>query len=132
MKALIIVSLVAVNFSCFAQQNPGAVPLGSTGAQSAITCDCTSYPFKPNPPCFGSCVERLSSTPNPDLSGVTGLDPGVAVSIRVLAANPRRQAIDFSSVREKSDLEIAADKSLRGTDLRGYRVVPRTQLQRER
>lgn len=131
MKKPIASFLLSLGLSCFAQQNAGTGVPGSTGAPTATTCDCTSYPFKPNPPCFGTCVGHLSRTPDPDLSAVKGLDPGVAVNIRVLAANPKRQAIDFSNMREKSDLEIAAERSLRGIDLR-YRAAPRRQFERER
>ena len=131
MKILISAALIAANFSSFAQQSPGPASSGPSMAQSVSVCDCTSYPFKPNPPCFGSCVGKLSSTRNPDLSGVKGLDAGVAVNIRVLAANPKRQAIDFSNITKKSELEIATDKSLLGTDLR-LQAVPLKQMQRER
>lgn len=131
MKVPVSAFLLAVNLSCFAQQNSGAAFPGSAMSPSAPSCDCTSYPFKPNPPCFGSCVGKLSSTPNPDLTGVKGLDPGVAVNIRVLAANPKRQTVDFSNITGKPELEIATDKSLRGTDLR-LQAVPIRQMQRER
>lgn len=103
---------------CFAQPTGDSASSNAAGSASTVACDCTSYPFRPNPPCFGACVGKLASSPNPDLSTVKGLDPGVSVSIRVLAAYPKKQSIDFSSIRGKSDLEQAADKSLRSTDLR--------------
>ena len=42
----------------------------STG--SSTECDCSIYPFKPNPPCYGHCVGKLSSQKNVDLSTVKG------------------------------------------------------------
>lgn len=116
MKALCGVLLAGLSFVCAAQSSLGLFPKPPASA-SMVSCDCTSYPFKPNPPCYGSCVGKLASSPNPDLSSVTGLDPGVSVSIKVLAANPKKEAIDFSSITGKSALERAADHSLRGTDL---------------
>lgn len=90
----------------------------------------TSYPFKPNPPCFGSCVGKLASAPHSDLTSVKGLDPGVAVSIKVLAANPQKATIDFTQMRSKSDLEQAADRSFRGNELRFEPSRNKYQMQR--
>lgn len=117
MKVLVFL-LGSASFICSAQPTSGPALSKPEALASHVTCDCTSYPFKPNPPCFGSCVGKLTSTRSPDLSAVKGLDPGVSVSIKVLAANPKKEAIDFSKMRGKFDLEQAADKSLRGNDLR--------------
>lgn len=108
MKTFWALPLLGLSLAGSAQPGSGVLP------PSAAVCDCTSYPFKPNPPCFGSCVGKLASARNPDLSSVKGLDPGVSVGIRVLAANPKKNTIDFSSISGKSDLERAADHSLRG------------------
>ena len=75
-------------------------------------CDCTIYPFKPNPPCYGECVKALSANTDTDLSKVKNLDAGVSVGIKVLADSPERSGIDFESIRGKSDLEKAALESL--------------------
>lgn len=117
MRALLFL-LWAASSLCLAQPTAGSAPSKTAASGSTVACDCTSYPFKPNPPCFGACVGKLASSPSPDLSGVKGLDPGVSVSIRVLAAYPKKQALDFSNIQGKSDLEQAAENSLRGTDLR--------------
>ena len=95
-----------------------------------VSCDCTSYPFKPNPPCFGSCVSKLAEAQNPDLKFVKGLDPGVAVSIKVLAATPNKAAIDFANLKGKPDLESAAEKAFQGKDLKLEPTLKQLQLQR--
>lgn len=77
-------------------------------------CDCTTYPFKPNPPCYGTCVKRLSANKDIDLSKVKNLDAGVSVGIKVLAENPALNT-DFNSIRGKRDLEKAALASMSGS-----------------
>lgn len=84
----------------------------STSALAEEECDCTTYPFKPNPPCYGRCVEALSAKTDTDLSKVKNLDAGVSVGIKVLADSPERSDIDFESIRGKRDLERAALESL--------------------
>lgn len=94
----------------------------ATGA-SAAECDCRSYPFKPNPPCFGLCVDNLSLHKDINLSTVKNIDPGVAVGIKILATERTVHGasdkgingntdIDFKSINGKADLERAALKSL--------------------
>jgi hypothetical protein len=128
MRPLVLLLAVGASFNCLGQTAAEYLKPRNAAA-SAVSCDCTSYPFKPNPPCFGSCVGKLASTPNPDLAAVKGLDPGVAVSIKVLAATPKKDGIDFSGMQGKSDLERAADKSLRNMDLR-FQPSQQFQLQR--
>lgn len=85
--------LLGLSSACFAQ-----LP--------AQKCDCKSYPFLPEPPCYGKCVAILSSTRNPDLSSIKGIDTEVANSIKAIAADQqRRNAIDFSRIGGKSDLQ---------------------------
>ncbi len=79
---------------------------------SAAECDCSSYPFKPNPPCFGICVARLSSHKNMDLSAVKNIDSGVAVGIKVLSDGKNDGEADFKNINGKADLEREALKSL--------------------
>lgn len=118
MRRVLLTIVAAASLPSLAQTGSGAIIPASRAASSpVVSCDCTSYPFKPNPPCFGSCVGKLASSTNPDFAAVKGLDPGVSVSIKVLAANPKKETIDFTGIRSKSDLEIAANKSLRSTDL---------------
>src|SRR3954447_14170667 len=75
--------LALLGASCLAAPPTGgasAPPILFSPAASVpvkASCDCTSYPFKPNPPCFGVCVERFAESKNPDLQAVKGLDPGV-------------------------------------------------------
>jgi hypothetical protein len=119
MRNAVLLLLSIVAFPAVAQSGVNGLSYPAASAPATLrSCDCTSYPFRPNPPCYGSCVAKLASTSNPDLASVKGLDPGVAVSIKVLAANPKKEKIDFTQVKGKSDLEKAADKSFRGNELR--------------
>lgn len=90
------------------------VVLISTTVLAEDNCDCTMYPFKPNPPCYGQCVKHLSAEKNVDLSKVKNIDAGVSVGIKVLAENPKRSNTDFESIRGKPDLEKAALESMKG------------------
>ena len=82
-----------------------------------VACDCSSYPFTPNPPCYGQCVGKFVKVSNPDLSSVKDLDPGVAVSLKVLAASPNRSQFDFSKFIGKQELELAAQKATQGNKI---------------
>ena len=133
MRSTLAFVLTVVAFSCFGQLGASiAAPkaVSASGPVNVLACDCTSYPFKPNPPCFGSCVKKLASAPHSELTSVKGLDPGVAVSIKVLAANPEKATIDFTQMRGKSDLEQTADKSFRGNELRFEPSRNKYQMQR--
>ncbi len=78
-------------------------------AFSGPQCDCTSYPFKPNPPCFSVCVAKIAkSKQGGDLLKVKNIDPGVFVALDVLSKSKDLERIDFSSINKKSDLERAA------------------------
>jgi hypothetical protein len=133
MRIALAFILAVSAFSCFGQSGSGITApkaAAASGLVDVVSCDCTSYPFKPNPPCFGSCVGKLASAPHSDLTSVKGLDPGVAVSIKVLAANPQKATIDFTQMRGKSDLEQAADRSFRGNELRFEPSRNKYQMQR--
>ena len=109
MRRVFLTIVAATTIPCLAQTGSGAItPALRAGSSPIASCDCTSYPFKPNPPCFGSCVGKLASSTNPDFATIKGLDPGVSLSIKVLAADPKKETIDFTGMRSKLDLEIAA------------------------
>lgn len=79
-----------------------------TVAVSATECDCSSYPFKPNPPCYGICISNLSSSKNINLTNVKNIDPGVAVGIKVISESKYRETTNFMGIKEKADLEREA------------------------
>lgn len=83
----------------------------------ASECDCTLYPFKPNPPCFGSCVAKLSASPHNSLSLVKNIDPGVSLSIKVLSAHKAGINVDFSKITGKKALEEEALKAYKPINL---------------
>ena len=80
----------------------------------AQDCDCTKYPFTPNPPCFNKCVEKLAAkAPAEAASGVRGIDPGVYVGIRVLSETKAKAVVDFSRIKDKAGLEREASKAMK-------------------
>lgn len=91
--------------------------LFSAAGVSATECDCSNYPFQPNPPCYGICVEQLSSQKNIDLTDVKNIDPGVSVGIKVLSESQNLDAIDFKSIKGKADLEREALNSMNSSSL---------------
>ena len=86
-----------------------AIVLASALPASAQDCDCTVYPFRPNPPCYKQCVAKLSADRSL-LGDVRGIDPGVAVGITVLSRSQNRDTVDFGSIKDKKTLEEAAYK----------------------
>jgi hypothetical protein len=52
------------------------------------------------------------------------------VSIKVLAANPRFSTFDFASLREKADLEVAAQKAADGKNIKFEPANQKYQMQR--
>ena len=118
--ALVALSCDAAPPASGASSSPPVIFLApAASATSKLTsCDCTSYPFRPNPPCFGLCVGKLAEAKNPDLSSVKGLDPGVAVSLKVLVASPTSASFDFTKLNGKADLESAAQKATIGNDIK--------------
>lgn len=87
-----------------------------TALAFAENCDCSTYPFKPNPPCFGHCVAILSAKTPADAVAVRNIDPGVSVGINVLSKSADRSSIDFKSIKGKTDLEKAAWESMKASD----------------
>lgn len=90
--------------------------LSVAGASAAKDCDCSEYPFKPNPPCYGECVARLSAKPPSDAAAIKNIDTGVLVGIRVLSQDKNRSTLDLKSIQNKPDLERAALKSMKSME----------------
>jgi hypothetical protein len=86
------------------------------GLAFAEDCNCSSYPFKPNPPCFSHCVASLSAKIPTESGKVKNIDPGVSIGIRVLSETMDRTSIDFKSIKGKKDLERAAWESMMAVD----------------
>lgn len=84
--------------------------VSAANAQDATKCKCLEWPFLPDPPCPNVCFRSLTDQKDLDLSKVKNLDPGVAVSIRVLRAD--KSKIDFANINSKRDLEKLALDSL--------------------
>lgn len=74
----------------------------------AVECDCTKYPFKPNPPCYGMCIAKFTSNTHMDITKVKNIDPGVSLGIKVLSATKNHKVINFDAIKNKADLEREA------------------------
>jgi hypothetical protein len=79
-----------------------------TASASATDCDCSIYPFKPNPPCFSICVAKLSSEGSTELSAVKNIDPEVSDAIKAISESRERSTIKFENINEKADLKREA------------------------
>lgn len=57
---------------------------------SAAECDCTIYPYKPDPPCFGRCSAKLvAGLDSNSLVKGLGLRPEVAQKIAAIPAGQK-------------------------------------------
>lgn len=88
----------------------------STAAVSATECDCSNYPFQPNPPCYGICIDKLSSAGHIDTQMVTGIDPGVAVGINVISESKFRDKNILLVIKGKKGLEREALRLMSAKD----------------
>ena len=58
-------------------------------------CDCTMFPFQPNPPCFDVCTPKYMAIASAeDLSNVFGLPNDVANTISKIAPNDRPRQLE--------------------------------------
>ena len=56
----------------------------------AVDCDCTIYPFKPDPPCVDECIAQSLAVANAEeLENIAGLDPQIAQMIEKIPINQR-------------------------------------------
>ena len=94
---------------------------GQATAQSSPDCKCVEYPFTPDPPCAKVCYRKLAIEGNTDFKKIKNLDPGVALSLRVLASRPDKALLDFSKVNSKADLETLALQSVESGRVMIYR-----------
>lgn len=77
---------------------------------SAYACDCTKYPFMPNPPCYSACVARLYRSDISVTRGVTNIDPDVVTAVQAM----QKQGIsnvDFGAIGDKEALEKAVRRN---------------------
>jgi hypothetical protein len=116
MNWILLVAFVAIPLASAAQSGGNGKKFDWSDWARA-QCDCYEYPFKPAPPCYSECTRKLSA-PDADLAKVRGLDSGVAVQLRVLAEDPNRASIDFSSIRNNDDLKGAAYASIKNNELK--------------
>jgi hypothetical protein len=101
------------------------------------TCDCTTFPFKPDPPCVDTCVPKhLAVASEGELENVFGLPSAAAEKVAAIPPNKRPRSIEGYepiineaayqkmlqkiSVLKASDYEqIRGSAKLRGLSLNG-------------
>ncbi len=85
----------------------------SGGAWAQSNCKCIEFPFEPEPPCNSVCFKRLATSDNAsELGKVKSIDPGVALSLRILSQRSDVKSLDFSKITTKADLEKLAFRSV--------------------
>lgn len=72
---------------------------------SSATCECTKYPFEPNPPCFQVCLKKIYTDSSFRLESVKDLDPKVRTNIERL----RRSDAPISALKDiNNDADLRA------------------------
>lgn len=86
--------------------------LAIVGISKGQKCDCTIYPFKPNPPCYDKCTANILATANKDeLELIVGLDGDLAKRIVKLDRTGELDSLqNYSKVLTKEDFRILSDK----------------------
>jgi len=84
------------------------------GVSKAQNCDCTIYPFKPDPPCYEKCTAKiLANAVEEELELIVGLDKHLAG--KIVEFDGRRNADSLEPYRhlfDKKEFETL-DKKLR-------------------
>lgn len=68
-------------------------------------CDCTRYPFRPDPPCYKQCTSAiLKSSSKAKLERVLGLSPALAEKISARQASAQPIAFDNLTTAEQREV----------------------------
>ena len=66
-----------------------------TSPSIAADCDCTIFPFKPDPPCFNICTAKyLAVATASELEKIAGIDTNIARVIAGIPGNKRPSTLD--------------------------------------
>ena len=66
-----------------------------TSPSIAADCDCTIFPFKPDPPCFDVCTAKhLAVATASELMTIAGIDSNIARLIAGIPENQRPPALE--------------------------------------
>jgi len=76
----------------------------------AADCDCTIFPFKPDPPCFDICTAKhLAAATASELQTIAGIDSNIAQLISSIPENQRPRTLEgyrkFLSEMQFQDLK---------------------------
>lgn len=83
-------------------------------AQQTNNCVCTQFPFKPNPPCNKTCLERIVADPKLLEPGkVEGLDSSTYNSLFILANRPKGSKLTITDKTTSDDLAKFASFELK-------------------
>jgi hypothetical protein len=79
----------------------------STGGADS-PCDCTKFPFEPNPPCASVCIaEYLAIASLDDLRNIVGLPEDAAKMIASIPPNKRPHSVeDYKNIISASGYQI--------------------------
>ena len=86
------------------------VLLSFTSPGIAADCDCTIFPFKPDPPCFDICTAKhLAVATASELKTIAGIDSNIARIIASIPENKRPRTLQgyqqFLSEMQFQDLK---------------------------
>lgn len=86
------------------------VLLSFTNPSIAADCDCTIFPFKPDPPCFDICTAKhLAVATASELETIVGIDSNIARRIASIPENQRPPTLEgyrqFLSEMQFQDLK---------------------------
>jgi hypothetical protein len=71
------------------------VLLSFTSPSIAADCDCTIFPFKPDPPCFDICTAKhLAVATTSELETIAGIDSNIAQIISSIPENQRPRTLE--------------------------------------
>jgi hypothetical protein len=78
-----------------------------TSALAAQNCDCTVYPFRPDPPCAASCSAKLlEKSDYSSLVNILGLKPDTAKQISTFSSSRKPTYLyEYSQALPKQDFE---------------------------
>ena len=95
-----------------------AVAVALMNGLARAECDCKTYPFKPDPPCFEDCcVKFLNRAYTSDLQRVLGVDAQIAAKIYSVSAKNRgvRSFNDYRKVLSADEFG-AIERRMRNLD----------------
>jgi hypothetical protein len=76
---------------------------------TAAACDCDSYPFTPNPPCYSQCAQEIVTNKGKDIDSIQSLPADVRDDLKILVDKAAiNKSIDFGKIQGRKGLDNAS------------------------